>query len=266
MNLKGPFLGIAADHNVENLAIRMMDEINALRPVSYWRSVNRKNHVSRFQPSAVRWLSAQNLSEDCRYGRITKWLLRGAKTRGADFHGLLGALVLDEEPHHAAGRSLLQESAYFGPRGCRSVINRHDSVAIADTRFGKRAPLWQIGQHDGLVEVCWIWISPDGEKSAQQNNRHDEVDHRTGQGDERALPARLAHQLVGGARGFLVASVDVAEVLARHAHVAAKGKRADAVVCGAALPAKQPRAKADGKNVHPYFKQARDDEVPPLMD
>src|SRR6266436_2460515 len=120
----------------------------------------------------------------------------------------------------------------------------------------------------------------------QQQNRENQVHERAGKRNDRALPPRLAHQLVW--RAFhqrlqlrircvrlLVFSfsryrsamrgIDVRRILSRHAHVAAQRQRAYAIIRRSPLPPKQPRPESDGEYVHAHAENPRCDEVSPLV-
>src|SRR6516165_3174426 len=99
----------------------------------------------------------------------------------------------------------------------------------------------------------------------EQDNRKNQIDGRTSKRNESTLPALLREKLVGRTRGFLVAGVDIGDVLSGHADVTAEREGADALIRSASFNAKKPRTEADGKDINANAKEARDDKMSPFV-
>src|SRR6516164_8951506 len=99
----------------------------------------------------------------------------------------------------------------------------------------------------------------------EQDNRKNQIDGRTSKRNESTLPALLREKLVGRTRGFLVAGVDIGDVLSGHADVTAEREGADAPIRSASFNAKKPRTEADGKDINANAKEARDDKMSPFV-
>src|SRR6516165_749922 len=99
----------------------------------------------------------------------------------------------------------------------------------------------------------------------EQDNRKNQIDGRTSKRNESTLPALLREKLVGRTRGFLVAGVDIGDVLSGHADVTAEREGADAPIRCASFNAKKPRTEADGKDINANAKEARDDKMSPFV-
>src|SRR6185369_2742030 len=86
------------------------------------------------------------------------------------------------------------------------------------------------------------------------------VHRRAGNCHQKALPARMAHELARIARPSFHG------IFAGHLHIAAQRKKADAVIRIAAPEPEQPLTKAEAKDFHPDLEQLGYGVMAELMD
>src|SRR6266853_697606 len=83
----------------------------------------------------------------------------------------------------------------FPVRGLHAV-NRHDLIPWLKRVWGRCIVHGHGGNFDRLVQISRVWHANKSKKSRQKNDRKDQIDRRTGKGNQYPLPARLAHQFI----------------------------------------------------------------------
>ena len=140
-----------------------------------------------------------------------------------------------------------------------SMIDLDDAVARSDPALLGRRPLRDDRDIDRVALEDWH-LGALGQDHRHQHERQDDVHHRPGNQDAKAVPLGPGDELIGGP------GVRFVRVLARHLHVAADGQQRDRVFGLAALELEELRPHPDAERDDPDAQHPRHDEVAQFVD
>src|SRR5712692_9150613 len=259
------YLTFTLQFQFDGLALRIAHVLPKLAPVFNFLSIDSLDDVALLQASALCRSSRKHFIEDGEEWRIAKEALHRQVLGHWDFHAAFCPRVLDLHPEFVAHSSLLNGFLRLIPRGISDPVQGKEFVAGLERIRLSRNICREANDLHGLIEIGGIRQANGNEQADQKHNGEKEIDPWSCEGNQRALPARLAHQLVWSTGGRLIAGIDLRKVLPRHSHVTPEGKRADSPVRRAPFPAEEPRPEADGENIHADAEEARHDEVSPFV-
>ena len=257
-------MSAAFDLELKSPAAGAANGVHKLIPIIDFLAVDGANDVAGAE-SGVAGGSAGSDFADARWNRV---ITEGAGRKIIfqwQRNGAGDAVVFDLDFERGAGSGADDEGLHLFPSGVFQVVDGDDVIAGPE-RVGCGLLRGRSGDDDGLIEKGSVRNARDEIVGAEKKNRKDKIDGGPGDGDERALPAGLGHKFIGSACGNLVVGVDIGDVLAGHADVAAERDGADAPVGGAPLETEEARAEADGEDVDANAEETGDDEVSPFVD
>src|SRR2546430_2831298 len=246
--------------------VRAAHALPELSPIFDALPIHSADDVAFFESGAFRWSSGGDFVEDRRKRGIAEDALQRHSRGQSQLHVALGPRVVDFQFQWLSRSGLFEGFLGLLPRRISDAIDGKEFVShLQRARLSYFVCRQRHDLHGQIIEGRVR--QPHGDKQCrEQQYGKNQIDGWTGKGNQRSLPAWLAHQLVGSASGSYVVGINFGQILSGHAHVAAKRQRAHAVVRCSAFPSKQPRSEADGEDIHPHAQEARHDEVAPLVD
>ena len=163
--------------------------------------------------------------------------------------------LLGAEPH---ARLQLFPSGVF-ESGISGVFHFDDAVAGQQAGFRCGRILLNALDHRRLGKIS-VGLVRQNIDDGEQRDREQNVHHRAGNGDKKAVPARMVHEL-GGIVGVLVH-----RIFAAHLHIAAERDGGDAVIGVAAAETDEALAEADGKHLDAHAQPLGHGIVAELVD
>ena len=134
-----------------------------------------------------------------------------------------------------------------------------DNVISLQTNFRRGGILLHPADNRGLVHVGGVFVVHHVNNGQQADRQHD-VHERPGNGNQKAVPARMRQKFPR------IAGALIHGILAAHLHIAAQRQQIDAVVRLAFLKANQAGAKSNGKLLHANAQQLGHGKVAELVD
>ena len=258
-------LAFAIYLELQGFAAGVANQIDKLIPVLDGLAVHGADDIGGAEAGAIGGRAESDFANDRRNGSVAEGAGVGIVVDGK-LDLTSGAVVGDDQLEHATGSSLHSDGLSDFPSGILRAVDGNELVADLETGWIVELRRRKTGDDDGLGEKT-VGRQTNGEVvAAEEQDWKNEIDGGAGERDEGALPTGLGEELIGSTGGFLIAGVDIGDVLASHANVAAEREGADAPVGGAALDAEKTRAEADGEHVHANAKEAGDNEVAPFVD